>query len=155
MCNGARYGVPQPVIIFPLSPFLFLSFLLPTPYFSSVEYASNAFFATWRHACVCCTQIFSMVAYFRHSPRAHLTSTGKKTGEKKGKKQEKNKKKNKMHCPSAHSLSLSAYLLVTVEVWFSRTTGKRRSSIDTPCPCADDTPGKSSGEHDSIKPEIN
>lgn len=92
MCNGARYGVPQPVIIFPLSPFLFLSFLLPTPYFSSVEYASNAFFATWRHACVCCTQIFSMVAYFRHSPRAHLTSTGKKTGGKKGKKKKTRKK---------------------------------------------------------------
>ena len=94
MCNGARYGVPQPVIIFPLSPFLFLSFLLPTPYFSSVEYASNAFFATWRHACVCCTQIFSMVAYFRHSPRAHLTSTGKKTGEKKGKKKKQEKKQD-------------------------------------------------------------
>lgn len=80
---------------------------------------------------------------------------GRRRGKKKEKK--KNKKKNKMHCPSAHSLSLSAYLLVTVEVWFSRTTCKRRSSIDTPCPCADDTPGKSSGEHDydSIKPEIN
>lgn len=92
MCNGARYGVPQPVIIFPLSPFFsFYLFFSPRLTFLQLSMLPMLFLQPG-DTLACAVRRFLVWLHTSDIPQELISHL---RGRRRGKKKEKNKKKTR------------------------------------------------------------